>query len=178
MTSKQGVSAKELQRQLKVSYTTAWTWLHKVRFCISALPKIELEGEIEIDETYVGGHAPDAQGRCTDFKSVVTCAVEKRGRGCGRAWLGLVENASGKELSSFVKQSAADGATIHTDAWRGNSALHRSGYRHIATCVNASGNEAHESLPRVHRIFSLVKRWLMGTHQGSVSKKHLQAYPP
>ncbi len=175
-SSKQGMSAKELQRQLGLgSYQTAWAWLHKLRACIVDPNRQPLKGEVEVDETYIGGIAPEsAKGRSVIKKTAVICSVEKDGRRCGRVRLGIIANATKEKLTAFLDGKLEPETTVHTDGWRGYSDLERSGYAHIRTV--AHGKEAHIHLPRVHRIFSLLKRWLLGTHQGAVSRKHLQAY--
>jgi len=104
MESKRGVSAKELQKKLGLrSYQTAWAWLHKLRRCTIIPERSLLSGEIEVDETYCGGLADGtARGRSVLKKTVVACAVEKDGRGCGRVRLAVVGNA-GEEFHSVYR---------------------------------------------------------------------------
>jgi transposase-like protein len=104
----------------------------------------------------------------------VVCAVEKNGRACGRVRLAVIQNATKEKLKAFLDGKLEPETTVHTDGWRGYDGLERSGYAHIRTV--SEGTEAHVNLPRVHRVFSLLKRWLLGTHQGAVSRKHLQSY--
>ena len=175
-SSKGGLSAKELQRHLECSYQTAWTWLHKLRAAMLVPDRKPLSGEVEVDETYIGGPAQGPAGRGADNKTILACAVEKDGAGTGRVRLGVIQNASKEKLSAFIQGQVEPGTTAHTDGWRGYSDLERSGYRHILTVIDGSGLKAHVLLPRVHRVFSLLKRWILGTHQGSVSCKHLPTY--
>ena len=71
----------------------------------------------------------------------------------------------------------ASGSVIHTDAWEGYSGLTQQGYHHEITCLSGQGkSSASELLPRVHRVAALVKRWLLGTHQGAVRPDHLDYY--
>ena len=174
--SKQGISAAELHRKLGLgSYQTAWSWLQKIRGAMVRPNRQPLSGEVEIDESYVGGPEPGKPGRGAEEKAIVTAAVEKRGRGCGRVRLGLVPNVSAAALIGFEKH-LGHGETAHTDGWRGYAKLGKTGYQHIVSVLSQLDQTAAEVLPRVHLIFSLLKRWILGTHQGSVSFKHLDGY--
>jgi transposase-like protein len=175
--SKQGISAAELQRKLGLgSYQTAWSWLQKIRSAVVRPNREPLAGEVEIDESYVGGPEPGKPGRAAEKKTIVAAAVEKRGRGCGRVRLGVIANVSADALTAFVRKHLGDDETAHTDGWRGYAQLGKTGYRHIVSVLSQLDQTAAEVLPRVHLIFSLLKRWILGTHQGSVSLKYLDAY--
>ena len=175
--SKQGISAAELQRKLGLgSYQTAWCWLQKIRSATVRPNREPLSGEVEIDESYVGGPQPGKPGRGAAKKAIVAGAVEKRGQGCGRVRLGLVSGVSAGALIGFVQDHLDGGETAHTDGWRGYADLGKKGYQHIVSVLSQLDQTAAEVLPRVHLIFSLLKRWILGTHQGSVSVKHLAAY--
>jgi transposase-like protein len=176
-SSKQGISAKELQRQLGFgSYQTAWTWLHKLRSFMVLPDRKPLRGAVEVDESYIGGEAPGtARGRSVIKKTAVACAVEIiAGRGMGRIRLGVIKNASKEKLEAFVKGELEPESIVHTDGWRGYLGIERSGFAHIRTI--SPPKESHIHFPRVHRVFSLLKRWVLCTHQGAVSRKHLQSY--
>ena len=102
--------------------------------------------------------------------------MEKRGKSCGRVRLGVIANVSADILTAFVDNHLGDDASAHTDGWRGYARLSKTGYRHIVSVLSKLDQTAAEVLPRVHLIFSLLKRWILGTHQGSVSLKHLDGY--
>ena len=175
--SKQGISAAELQRKLGLgSYQTAWSWLHKIRTAMVRPNREPLSGEVEIDESYLGGPEAGKPGRGAEDKAIVAAAVEKRGRGCGRVRLGLIADVSARVLIGFVQQHLGGDETAHTDGWRGYAQLGKTGYRHIISVLSKLDQTAAEVLPRVHLVFSLLKRWILGTHQGSVSRKHLAGY--
>src|SRR5512132_832771 len=175
--SKQGVSAAELQRKLELgSYQTAWSWLTKIRTAMVRPNREPLAGEVEIDESYVGGPEPGKPGRAAEDKAIVAAAVEKRGKSCGRVRLGVIANVSADVLTAFVEKHLGHGETAHTDGWRGYARLGKTGYRHIVSVLSKLDQTAAEMLPRVHLTFSLLKRWILGTHQGSVSLKHLDGY--
>ena len=151
--SKQGISAAELQRTLGVG----WSWLTKIRTAMVRPNREPLSGEVEIAESYVGGPEPGKPGRAAEDKAIVAAAVEKRGQGCGRVRLGVIANVSADVLTAFVDSHLGDGETAHTDGWRGYAQL-GTGYRHIVSVLSKLDQTAAEVLPRVHLIFSLLKR--------------------
>ncbi len=176
-SQKNGVSALGLQRVLGLgSYKTAWTWLHKLRRAMVRPGRDRLTGAVEVDEIYVGGREKSARGRETDAKSIVVAAVEKNGRGVGRIRLRRVEDVSAASLLSFVKDAVTPGTEVHTDGWRAYSRLKHAGYQHQVTVIDGGSSPAHEVMPRVHIVASLLKRWLMGTHQGGIQRQHLDYY--
>ena len=149
---------------------------HQIRTAMVRPNREPLSGEVEIAESYVGGPEPGKPGRAAEDKAIVAAAVEKRGQGCGRVRLGVIANVSADVLTAFVDSHLGDGETAHTDGWRGYAQLGKTGYRHIVSVLSKLDQTAAEVLPRVHLIFSLLKRWIPGTHQGSVSLKHLDGY--
>jgi transposase-like protein len=135
-----------------------------------------LSGEVEIDESHLGGPEPGKPGRGAEGKAIVAAAVEKRGQGCGRVRLAAIADVSADALGAFVEKHLGGNETAHTDGWRGYARLGKTGYRHIVSVVSKLDRTAADVLPRVHLLFSLIKRWILGTHQGSVSRKHLDDY--
>ena len=174
---KTGLSALGLQRLLGLgSYRTAWTMLHKLRSAMVRPGRDRLTGTIEVDDTYWGAPEPGVRGRGAEKKALIVVAAEEDGHGIGRIRMGPVADASASSLHAFIEQTTEPGSTIHTDAWSGYQGLETKGYRHVVTPVKHSGKSAHELLPRVHKAISLLKRWLMGTHQGATSHEHLSSY--
>lgn len=174
-TQKNGASALGLQRILGLKhYQTAWTWLHKLRSAMVRPGRDLLSGRIEVDETYLGGLEEGKPGRGTEKKALIGVAVEEVGHGSGRIRLQLLANASGPSLKGFICSCAAPGSVIHTDGWSGYSGLPQLSYKHEVSVVKKQ--KAHELLPRTHRVITLLKRWLLGTHQGAVGHKHLEYY--
>jgi len=175
---KHGVSALGLQRLLGLgSYQTAWTMLQKLRTAMVRPGRDRLHGPVEVDEAYVGGIEQGVRGRGTESKFIVAIAVEVLSpKGFGRIRLGRVDDVSGPSLVPFVSAAVEPGTEVHTDGWKGYNGLSGQGYRHHAINVSASGDPAHVSMPAVHRVASLLKRWLLGTHQGSVTAEYLDAY--
>jgi transposase-like protein len=176
-SQKNGVSALGLQRVLGLgSYETAWTWLHKLRRAMVRPGRDCLSGTVEVDETYVGGPEKDKWGRKIDSKAIVAVAAEENGQGIGRIRLRRIEDVSAASLLPFVRSAVVPGATIHTDGWSGYAGLKTAGYPHQVSFINASPDPAHEVMPRVHKVASLLKRWLLGTHQGGIQRQHLDYY--
>jgi len=157
-SQKNGVSALGLQRALGLgSYETSWTWLHKLRRAMVRPGRDRLVGEIEADETYVGGPEEGKRGREVERKAIVAVAAEKRGRGIGRIRLRRVKDVSAESLLAFLQEAAEPGATIHTDGWRGYAGLPTAGYRHQVTVISGGSEPAHEVMPRVHKVAALLK---------------------
>lgn len=176
-SQKHGISALGLKRVLGLgSYQTAWAMLHRYRSAMVRPGRERLSGEIEVDETYVGGEEPGAHGRQTT-KEIVALAVEVREpRGLGRVRAQRVPDLSAAALVPFVCDVVEPGTRVLTDGWQSYRAIADHGYVHEKTVVTASEDPAHISMPGVHRVASLLKRWLLGTHQGAVSSEHLDAY--
>ena len=175
-SQKNGASALGLKRILGLgSYETAWTWLHKIRRAMVRPGRDNLSGSIEVDETYIGGLEEGLRGRGAGNKALVVIAtqmVEKKK--IGRIRMAKIPDASSDSLHGFIRSSIEPGSTIITDAWTGYSGLE--GYRQRIINVSKRKKDASDLLPGVHRIASLLKRWLMGTHQGAVSHDHLDYY--
>lgn len=103
-------------------------------------------------------------------------AVEHTGQRLGRIRVRRVPDASADSLQAFIDDVVEPGTLVHTDGWGGYAHLKARGYRHRITVVSAHLETAHDLLPRVHLVVSLLKRWLLGTHQGAVSPAHLDYY--
>lgn len=178
-SQKDGASALGLKRVFGFgSYQTAWAWLHKLRQAMVRPDRDLLCGRIEVDETYVGGSdVGGKRGRGSESKEIVAIAVEVHlPKGFGRVRMRRIPDVSGGSLVPFVCDVAERGSEILTDGWKGYNQLSKSGFKHDKIIVSDTGNPAHVSMPGVHRIAALVKRWLLSTHQGSVSGKHLEYY--
>lgn len=176
-SQKNGASALGLQRVLGLgSYQTAWAWLHKLRRAMVRPGRDHLAGWIEVDETYVGGWEEGMKGRRRGEKSVVVIAAQVVGNGIGRIRMRVIPDASAGSLHPFIESSVEPGSTIHTDGWQGYAGIDKKGYGHEISPIRGRPREASKLLPRVHRVASLLKRWLLGTHQGAVEPQHLAYY--
>jgi hypothetical protein len=181
-TAKDGISAQHLQRVLEISsYQTAWAMLHRLRSALVRPGRDRLSGTVEVDETYIGGEEPGLRGGRQRGKKVLTgIAVEVREpKGIGRCRMAPLDDASGDTLGTFVTENVQPGATVITDGWAAYRAISGKGYQHRPInqkAARAAGEDPDSLLPGVHRVASLCKRWLLGTHQGSVDAAHLPAY--
>jgi transposase-like protein len=176
-SQKNGVSAMGLQRVLGLkSYKTAWTMLHKLRHAMVRPGRDRLQGRVEVDEAFVGGEEAGVHGRQTETKAMIAVAVEEDGEGIGRIRMRRIQDASAEGLIPFIEDSVEPGSLIHTDGWLGYQPLEGKGYGHKITFLKGNKKTASELMPRVHLAVALLKRWLLGTHQGGVSLEHLDAY--
>ena len=201
-TQTPGQSALQFQRQLGLSrYETAFQILHKLRAGMVRPDRDPIGSQypVEVDETLVGGETR-GQGRGVHHKATVVGAVEVRRRGgsesaasgatsdpigavvinkraiyAGRVRLRIVSGRGATGLIAFVKDCVAPAAIVRTDGWSGYDELRTLGYRHQAVVLDGDPQRTESHLPMIHRAFSNLKTWLMGTHHG-VSKQHLQAY--
>ena len=177
-SQKNGVSALGLQRVLGFgSYQTAWAWMHKLRRAMVRPDRDKLSGLVEVDETYVGASEKGLDGRRVDSKAIVVIAVEVlEPKGFGRIRMSRVPEATQDHLVRFVHRAAAPGSRVRTDGWNVYQRLGKEGFVHEPVNVKGSGDPAHVALPGVHRVASLLKRWLMGTLHHGISRDHLDYY--
>ena len=176
-TQKNGASALGLQRVLGLkSYETAWAWMHKLRRAMVRSGRDLLSGAVEVDETYLGGLEEGLRGRLIEDKALIVVAAQEDRKGIGRIRMRRIPDASAASLEPFLQESVQAGSVVHPDGWPGYNGVKEKGYVHRVTVIRGSQSTASELMPRVHRVVSLLKRWLMGTHQGAVSHKHLDYY--
>jgi len=188
-TFKNGVSAKSLQENLGInSYRSAWSLLHKLRIAMIRSDREPLSGIVEIDEVYIGGFGEGGKrGRGSENKQLVVIAVQLekietdkphdplRDYRLAKIRTKCIENASKEELHSFIKENIAPGSTLIRDSWTGYDGIDQFGY--ISEIYKTSkANSENEKLPHVHLAISLIKRWILGTYQGSIDEDHLQTY--
>ena len=158
------------------SEQTAWAMLHRFRTAMGRTSPDLLSGRVEVDETVFGGPEPGRRGRGALGKTLVGVAVEVRGTGLGRCRMGVLEDAGTQSLRAFLAERLEPGATVVTDGLAAYRRATEDRYVHEPFVIAGSGWDAHELLPAVHRVASLAKRWLLGTHQGGVKPGHLPAY--
>ena len=175
VNQKNGVSALGLQKALGLgSYQTAWEWLHKLRRAMVRQGRDRLRGLVEMDETFIGGERSGKRGRGAEGKTLVLIAAEQAEKGVGRIRLLPIVDAAGETLKDATLQMVEPGSTLRTDGWDGYNLLTKHGYIHTPTSHQDA--ETGDATPIAHLVASLLKRWLLGTHQGAVSQEHLPYY--
>jgi transposase-like protein len=180
---KQGVSALGLQRVLGLgSYQTAWTMLHRFRRAMVRPDRDRLKGVVELDETYLAitdrkqPISPEGRKNNTS-KVLIVLAVEiLQPKGFGRIRLRRIDKDSKEFIVPFVQACIEPGSTLKTDGSAAYRSLPELGYEHQRNVMLGSDVPAHVSMAGVHRVASLIKRWILGTHHGSVQPEHLDAY--
>lgn len=174
-SQKSGTSALGLQRVLGFgSYQTAWSCLHKLRRAMVRPDMDRLSGVVEVDETYVGGEKPGKRGRGAWGKALVVIVAQENGKHIGRIRLMHVPDASGASLGNAVMETVSPGSRVKTDDWKGYNGIEELGYRRKIVRKNSAVGD--NLLPNCHLVASLLKRWILGTHQGAISEKHLGYY--
>jgi transposase-like protein len=175
-SQKNGVSALGIQRVLGLgSYETAWAWLHKLRRAMVRPGRERLSGTVEVDETYWGAQEEGVIGRLTEDKALILVAAQQDGpHKIGRIRMRRIPDLTQATLHGFIRENIEPGSVVRTDGLSAYAGLE--GYRHVPMLITGSGKTADELLPRVHRVVSLLKRWLLGTHQGAVRQGHLDYY--
>jgi transposase-like protein len=174
VSQKNGTSALGLQRILGFgSYRTAWTWLHKLRRAMIRPGRDKLSGRVEIDEAYFGGSETGGKrGRGTENKVLAAIAVETTKQKTGRIRIGMITDLSSESLHAFIETAVEKGSTVITDGWKGYNGISEKGYKHKV--MNRETEDV--VLPRVHTVIALIKRWILGTLQGSCSNEHIAYY--
>jgi transposase-like protein len=174
-SQKNGISALGLQRVLGLgSYKNAWTLLHKLRRAMVRPSRERLHGLVEVDEAYWGGEEAGVRGRQSVTKALIVVAAEAAGKNIGRIRLRYIPDACRATLHGFIQQAIEPGSTVTTDGLQAYRELE--GYVHDRQIQKQQPADAEHLLPRVHRVISLLKRWLMGTHQGGIAQEHLEDY--
>src|SRR3989344_3892798 len=145
------------------------------RKSMTRLGRDRLSGLVEVDEILVGGKRRKFEGRSPQGKTLVLVAVEDKGRnGIGRIRMQTISNATTPSLRIAVIAMVKPGSTVRTDGWTGYR-ITQWGYRHLPI-PRRSLNPGEDPTPLVHRVSSLLKRWMLGTHQGGIQTTHLQEY--
>ncbi len=175
VSQKHGISALGLQRVLGFNrYATIWNMLHRLRTAMVRPGRDQLIGPVQVDEIYIGGHHPGKRGRGATGKTLVLVAVEDKDGRPGRIRLCKVKDASGDSLIPVVKESIQPKSEVRTDGWEGYNKLSDSGY--TRTIIRETAEVGKNLLPLANRVTSLLKRWLLGTHQGKPAPSHLDYY--
>jgi len=176
-TAKNGMSAKTMEKTLGISYRVAWTMLQRFRVAMVRVQREKLSGKVEVDETLVGGVEKGGKRGRGSKKHIVVIAIELlEPKGFGRIRMRLIPDASSSSLTKFINDVIEPNSVISTDGWTGYNNLESLGFSHDITVMSTSQDQAHVSMPGVHQVAALLKRWILGTHQGSFAEEHLQSY--
>jgi len=177
VSQKNGASALGLRRVLGLgSYETAWTWLHKIRRAMVRPGRDRLAGRIQVDEAYLGGLEEGVRGKQTFKKALIGVAAEENENAIGRIRMLRIPDASAISLRFFIIQAIEPGSTVITDGWEGYNGVEAHGYAHEVRVIRGYKESNNNLLPLVNRVVSLLKRWILGTHQGAVSPEHIDYY--
>jgi len=151
-------------------------WLQKLQRAMVQPGLDRLEGQVEVDETYVEGVEAKGRGRQLGNKVLVAIAAQIDRKGIGGIRLRRISAASATPLVTFVKHAIKPGSVVITDGWEAYAGLKQEGFIHRPRMVSTNSKMASGPLPRVHRVSSLLKRWLLGAHQGALSGEQLDSY--
>ena len=181
-TDTRGISALGLQRQLGLRrYETAWMMLHKLRRAMVNVAREPLHGEVEVDDTWIGGPQPGLRGsrQLKGRHAVpVLVAVEKRGDRSGRVRMSVLRDFKGTTVTALIQQHVAPGTTVYTDGLGGFAGLQDAGFDHVPLkqpLRSAFRKGARSVVPLADRAIGNLQQWLIGTYHG-VSRSQLQAY--
>lgn len=176
VSQKHGVSALGLSRVLGIHrQKTGWLLLHKIRRGMIRPGRDRLQGVVEVDEILLGGKRRLLEGRSVEGKTLVLIAVEDKGsNGIGRIRMHTIPDATASSLHAAILTMVEPGSTLRTDGWTSYKP-EKWGYRHhrIPRQPSIPGDDP---TPFVHRVSSLLKRWMLGTLQGGVQRTYLQEY--
>lgn len=174
-SQKNGVRALGLQRARGLgNYKTAWALLHKLRRALIRPGRDRLSGVVEVDETYWGAEESGVRGRQSVRKALIIVAAQADGKGIGRIRLRHIPDSKRATLHGFIVAAIEPGSTVIGDGLQAYRELE--GYVHDRQIQQHQPAAAAPLWPRVHRVISLLKRWLLGTHQGAIAREYLQDY--
>lgn len=169
--AKNGVSGKEIERHLGVTYKTAWRMAKQIRQLMTQSPSM-LSGTVEADETYIGGKGKNnRRGRGAENKTAVVGVIERKGEVKAKA----VKNASSSVITPLIRENVQIGANLMTDEWRSYNAVGKE-YNHqriIHSAKEYVRGDVHTNT--IEGFWSQLKRSIDGTYH-QVSKKYLQNY--
>jgi transposase-like protein len=181
-TDKRGISALLLQRQLGLRrYETAWMMLHKLRRAMVNAAREPLHGEVEVDDTWIGGPQPGIRGsrQLKGRRAVpVVVAIEKRARTAGRVRMQVIADFKASTITPLIQQHVAPGTTIYTDGLGAFAGLQAAGFDHVPLKQpprSAFRTGARSVVPLADRAIGNLQQWLIGTYHG-VSRTQLQPY--
>ena len=191
VTSKQWISSDEISSMLSIRTKTAWLWSYKLRKIMILDDRKKLSWDVEIDEVFIWWASSWKRWRWAEWKEKVVIAVEKNMKEKNKEWLfrwmwrvrvKVISNCSEKILTKFIEENIEKWSVIYSDWWLWYKNLDKNWYTHILEKNFVEGEQViwinkDEVTPNVHIIASLIKRWLLWTHQKYLAKDwYLQDY--
>jgi hypothetical protein len=168
-TTKNGVSTTELSRKLELRQKTCWFFKQKVMKAMESSGDFPLLGQVEVDESYVGGQDDKALGRNEGKKKIMVVGIEKKKNGVSRWYGRVIETASKVNLVGFMLDHVGKDANVKTDFWSGYKGVES----YFPNLVREKSGKKGENFKLMHRVIMMFKSWLRGTHH---SVRYLQPY--
>jgi transposase-like protein len=168
-----GISAKQLEREIGVTYKTAWRMFHLIRNELMEQDDDQLDGVVEVDEMFVGGKRKDTRGRSPKGPKIPVLGMVQRG---GRVKAVVISDTTALTMYPHIRKQVRTGSEVFTDAYSPYNALHKSGFVHETINhdlgIFVTGNVHTQT---IEGFWALVKRGIGGVYH-AVSAKHLQSY--
>ena len=169
-TKKKGMSSLELSKEFELRQKTCWEFKWKIQQAMQSSKQYKLEGEVHVDEFFIGGPEKGKRGRSKGEKRLVILALEKVTDGVGRAYAQIIENASAEQISPFFDNYIGKEAKVITDEWKGYVPL-KTKYLNLKQVPSGDG----ENFPEIHLHIMNLKGWIRGIHH-HCSEERLQGY--
>jgi ISXO2-like transposase domain len=169
-TKKKGMSSLELSKEFELRQKTCWEFKWKIQQAMQSSKQYPLEGEVHVDEFFIGGPEEQKRGRSKGKKRLVVLALEKVKEGVGRAYAQIIEHASTEEFQPFLKNHIDTKAVVITDEWTGYSPLKKA-YKNLKQIPSNDGKNFSD----LHIHIMNLKGWLRGIHH-HCSEERLQGY--
>lgn len=169
--TRSGISAKQLEREIGVTYKTAWRMFKHIRMLMTESGV--LDGTVEIDETYIGGKGKSRRWKISnpEDKQVLMGMVKRE----GKVYLKHIPNSGKYHLVKQITENVDPKARIITDEWRAYKNLKEIGYKHDVITHKTTYVNGDIHTQSIENVWSHLKRGLYGVYR-QVSKKYLQAY--
>ena len=169
-TKKKGMSTLELSNEFELRQKTCWEFKWKIQQAMASSLQYPLEGVVHVDEFMIGGSEEQKRDRSKGAKKLVVVALEILNSGVGRAYAEVIENASSKELGSFLEKYVSKDARVISDEWRGYRSL-KTEFKKLEQVSSDDGKNFKD----IHIHIMNIKGWLRGIHH-HCSKERMQGY--
>jgi len=167
-TTKRGISAEDLHRKLGLHKRTCLLFKRKAMEAMASQNIYRMTGQVEVDETFIGGKDQRSIGRSKGTKKLVVIGIERSNKGILKAYARQIDNAGVKQLKPFFEDHICKQAKIKTDKWRSYTSLKKD-YKKLNQVKSKGGKNFNV----LHRFIMGLKSWLRGIHS---SVRDLQSY--